>query len=136
MFTRSSGLLSGTPAAADGGKSTASIAISVSDGKATKSLAAFNITVTSAPTNGAALLKWSAPTTNTDGSPVMDLAGYLVQYGNSPNGLAQRVDVQSPTATSYTVTGLGSGTWHFAVSSYATSGAQSAPSTVVSKTIQ
>jgi hypothetical protein len=134
-FSTSTGTLGGTPSSADTG-TYSNIAIAVSDGTTAKSLPAFNINVTSAPTSGTALVKWSAPTTNTNGTSLTNLAGYVVQYGDSPTVLAQRADVQDPTATSYTVTGLGSGTWYFAVSSYSTDGSQSAPSTVVSKTIQ
>jgi len=83
-----------------------------------------------------ARLGWSVPTTNTDGTVVTDLAGYVIQYGNSPTLLAQQVSISDPSANSYTVTGLGSGTWYFALSSYTVSGVYSALSNVASKTIE
>jgi len=85
---------------------------------------------------GTALLEWSAPTTNTDGTPANNLAGYIIEYGNSPALLAQWAELRSPTMTRYTLTGLGSGEWYFAVSSYTTDGTRSGQSNVVSKTIE
>src|SRR5262249_2724623 len=110
-------------------------------GKATTPLAGFTITVSAPPasppppTTGSATLGWSAPTTNSDGTPLTDLSGYLVQYGNSPTLLSQRMDIQNPSATSATASGLGSGPWYFAVVAYSASGSQSAASNVASKTI-
>ncbi len=132
-FDTSTGTLSGTPSGANAG-TFANIVISVSDGKASTPLPGFSITV-KAPTTGTALVKWAAPSSNTDGTPITDLSGYVIQYGSSPTALAQRVMIQDPSVTSYSLTGLGSGVWYFAVSSYNSSGAQSALSNVASKTI-
>jgi hypothetical protein len=134
MFSTSSGALSGSPASSNVGTYN-SILISVSDGKSSASLPSFGITVV-ASTSGNATVKWAAPTLNTDGSALTNLAGYYVSYGTSPTNLSGSVQIASAGATSYTVTNLTSGTWYFAVASYTTSGAQSAPSQITSAALQ
>jgi len=78
---------------------------------------------------------WTAPTTNTNGSALTNLAGYRVYYGTNSSALNQSVDVPSAGATDYVVTGLTAGTWYFAVAAYTNTGLQSAYSSVVSKSI-
>ena len=137
-FSVSSGSVSGTPSSADVGTD-AGIVISVSDGQASAALPAFSIQVSAAapppPPSGSATLSWVAPTTNTDGTPLTDLAGFMINYGTSANAMTQSVNVSSATATGYTVGSLNAGTWYFTVVVYTTAGAQSAPSNVASKTI-
>jgi hypothetical protein len=132
-FSLATGQLSGTPTAANAG-SYANIIISVSDGKATTALAAFTITVTQS-NSGSAVLTWSLPTINTDGTPLTDLAGFNVYYGTSPTALSQTAQVASATQTSFTVTGLSSGTWYFALTSYNTTNVESDHSGTVSKAV-
>jgi hypothetical protein len=134
-FSIATGQLSGTPASTDVGTD-ANIVISASDGTASATLSAFTITVAAAPNVGTATVKWTAPTKNTDGSAITNLAGYVVSYGMSTNALSQTVSITNPATTSYTVQNLGQGTWYFAVTATASDGTQSALSTVVSKTIQ
>jgi hypothetical protein len=136
-FSKSSGQLSGTPSSAQVG-SYSNIVISVSDGTTSASLASFSIAVSAASTaaTGTATISWMVPTTNTDGSQLSNLAGYKIDYGNRADSLTQTVTDTDPSATSYTIQGLGSGTWYFAVSDFTSSGGASALSTVVSKTIQ
>lgn len=93
---------------------------------------------TSSPATKAARsveVSWSAPTTNTNGSALTDLAGYRVYYGTSPGALSQSADVPSAGAVSYIVRGLGAGTWYFAVAAYTNTGLESTYSSVVSRTI-
>lgn len=78
---------------------------------------------------------WTAPTTNTNGTALTNLAGYTIHYGTSRSALIQSVNVQNAGATDYVVQGLTGGTWYFAVTSYTNSGLQSNYSTVVSTTI-
>jgi hypothetical protein len=93
--------------------------------------------VTSAPppTAGSATLSWQPPTLNTDGTPLADLAGYHIFYGESPNSLTQSIVVAGASAVSYEITGLTAGTWYFAVAADAADGTESALSEVTSKTI-
>lgn len=132
-FSTATGKLSGTPSSSGVG-TFAGIVISVSDGPNSVSLASFTITVTSAAL-GAATLSWQAPTENTDGSVLTDLAGFRVVYGTSSGALNQTIQVASPGASSYVVDQLASGTWYFAVKAYSADGLESSQSNVVSKTI-
>lgn len=84
---------------------------------------------------GTATLTWSAPTTNTNGSALTDLAGYSIHYGTSAGSLTNTINIQNPGTTTYTVTNLSAGTWYFAISAYTNTGMDSALSNVGSKTI-
>jgi hypothetical protein len=130
-FSTTTGRLSGTPTAAG---TYGNIVISVSDGNASASLPAFSITA-SQPSNGSATLSWMPPTENTDGTALTNLAGFRIQYGSSPSALTQTVQIANPGLATYVVSGLSSGSWYFAVRAYSSSGAESANSSVVSKTI-
>jgi hypothetical protein len=137
-FSISTGALTGTPAAANVG-TYSNIVISTSTGHAGASLAAFSITVKSSSgttgTTGSAALRWSAPTTNTNGSALTNLAGYHIYYGKSASSMTTTITVASAGTTSYTVSNLAAGTWYFSVSAYTTSGTQSAKSNVGSKAV-
>jgi hypothetical protein len=84
---------------------------------------------------GSASLSWTAPTQNTDGTPLTGLAGYTIYYGTSPGALTETIELAIPSATGYVVSSLSSGTYYFAVAAYTTVGTQSAQSSAVSKTI-
>jgi Fibronectin type III domain len=84
---------------------------------------------------GTATLNWTAVTTNTNGTPLTDLAGYTVYYGSAANELSTVVVLADPGATSYVVTSLSPGTWYFAVNAYTNSGLQGVLSNIASKTI-
>ena len=114
-FDASKGTLYGLPTAGDIGVSN-NIVISVTDGKATVSLAPFSITVANAVARSVTLA-WTAPTRNTDGSALTDLAGYKIYYGNASRQYSRVVAVPGAGATSYVVTGLTAGTWYFAMKS-------------------
>ncbi len=138
-FSATTGQLSGSPKATDTG-TTMNILITAADGSATASLPAFSISVTGTAVtsgSGTATVKWVAPTENSDGTALTNLAGYTVYYGTNASTLtqAQSVQVSNPATLSYTVSGLTSGTWYFAVASYTTSGQASTLSAVSSKTI-
>lgn len=82
-----------------------------------------------------ALLSWSAPTQNTDGSSLTDLAGFRVFYGVDADELIQVVDIDNPGVVAYTVENLTPGTWFFGVKAVNESGVESALSNIVSKMI-
>ena len=129
-FSTVTGALTGTPSSVQVGVYS-NILISVSNGSASASLAAFSITIIT----GSATLSWTAPTQNTDGTPLTDLAGYTIYYGASPSELTQTIQLANPSATSYEVDNLTAGTYYFAVSAYTTAGTQSTQSSVGSKAI-
>ena len=76
-------------------------------------------------------VSWTIPTVNTDGTPLTDLAGFDIYYGASPSALTHIVQVPNPTQSSYTFTAPFTAPTYFALTSYTTSGTQSAPSNVV-----
>lgn len=84
---------------------------------------------------GAASLTWTAPTRNTDGSSLTNLAGYRISYGTNQDELVQTVQIENPGTTAYTVDRLAPGTYFFAVRAYTSSGTESANSNVESKVI-
>jgi hypothetical protein len=132
-FTNSTGRLQGTPTAANVG-TTSGIVISVSDGKASRSLPTFSITVQSAAT-GSAVLSWQAPTENTDGSPLTNLGGYKVYWGTTPGSYPHMVTLNNPTITTYVLDNLVPGTYYFVVTAFNTGGTESQQSNSASKTI-
>ncbi|HVN42058.1 MAG TPA: putative Ig domain-containing protein [Steroidobacteraceae bacterium] len=132
-FNATTGALTGTPASTDTG-TFANIVIAVSDGAAQAALPAFTITV-SAPVTGSATLSWQAPTQNTDGTPLTDLAGYVVHYGTSPSNLSQSISLKSASTTTVEIDNLAQGTWYFTLNSVNSNGVESSPTAAVSKTI-
>lgn len=86
-------------------------------------------------TTGSASLSWAAPTSNTDGSALTDLAGYHVYYGTNADLLNQDLAVSNASATSATVNSLATGTWYFAVAAVNSGGIIGDLSNVASKTI-
>jgi hypothetical protein len=131
-FNTSTGLLSGTPLAANVG-TTSGIVISVSDGTAIASLPAFALAVVQVST-GSATLNWDAPTTNTDGS-ALTLAGYRLAYGQSEASMTQSISITNPGLTTYTVPNLSAGTWYFALYALSNSGAESVASNTANKIV-
>lgn len=68
---------------------------------------------------------WGAPTTNTNGAALTDLAGYKLHYGTAPGSYSRSITVGNVTA--YTVTGLANGTtYYFAATAYNAAGVESA----------
>jgi len=64
----------------------------------------------SGDSGGKISLAWDAPT-NVDGSPLTDLAGYLVCYGTSPGSYTQKIYVGN--VTTYTLTSLTGGQMYY-----------------------
>jgi hypothetical protein len=132
-FNSSTGRLSGTPSSSYTG-TYARIVITVSDGSLTASLPAFSITV-SAPASGTATLRWTPPTQNEDGTPIVNLSGYRVYYGTSTSNMSQVVIIPSASITTAVVENLYPATWYFALKAYNSAGVESSLSNVASKTI-
>ena len=68
---------------------------------------------------GSAKLSWDAPSTNEDGTPLTDLAGFKIYYGTSSGNYTQNIDVGN--VTTYTVASLTDGlAYYFVVTAYNT----------------
>ena len=80
-------------------------------------------------------LSWSAPTDNTNGTALTNLAGYNIYYGTNSTDLSQKVSLTTVGLLTYVVTNLNSGTWFFYITSVNTAGTESSPSAVVSASI-
>lgn len=132
-FDAATGRLAGTPAATDAG-TYPGIEISASDGTLSTALPAFALTVLAQP-NGSATVSWTPPTTNEDGSPLTNLAGFRVLYGQSADALANAIDIPSAVVDSATIEDLEPGTWYFSVKSYNTANVESNLSTIRQKTV-
>ena len=89
----------------------------------------------SASAPGTVTLTWIAPTGNTNGTPLTDLAGYHIHYGTSQDNLAKVIDLAGTGTTEYEVSGLAPGTYYFAVTAYTAMGTESAQSDIGNKTI-
>ena len=92
--------------------------------------------VAPAPTNGTMTLAWIAPTTNADGSPLGDLAGYHILLGTTSGTYTRTITVAGPFALSYKIADLVPGTYFAVLKAYDASNNESAPSGEVSKTIK
>jgi len=86
-------------------------------------------------------LSWDAPTTNADGTPLADLAGYKVYMGNQSGQYTQTFPINSACSAtggcseSYKITNLSDGTYCFVVTALDASGNESAYSNEVCTTI-
>jgi hypothetical protein len=85
--------------------------------------------------NGRATLSWTAPTENTDGSTLSNLAGYRIRYGTSASSLTSTIVIDNASVTTYIVEDLSPATWYFAVTAVNSQGAESTNSNVANKQI-
>jgi len=132
-FDSASGRISGKPTVAHVG-SYKSIAVSVTDGQAEARLPEFEVAVVQ---NGetSLTLSWVPPTENLDGTPLVDLKGYEIHYGNASGVYSTTIPIDNPGITRYVIDGLGAGTYFFAVTARSASGGESDYSAEVSTTI-
>ena len=87
------------------------------------------------PGSNVANISWFAPSTRLDGSPLDNLTGYRVYYGTSYLNLPRtRIEINNPSAVTWSVTGLSAGTWYFAVTAFDGNGYESSFSNIVSMT--
>jgi Putative Ig domain len=132
-FDTASGALSGSPAASDVG-TYSNIVISVADASATASLAGFAIAVTDV-TNGTATVSWNIPTTNSDGTPLTNLAGFRIYYGTAADSMTKVAQIANSGVSTHVLTDLSPANWYIAVKAYTSAGVESALSNTANKTI-
>lgn len=85
--------------------------------------------------NRSLTLAWETPTENSDGTPLLNLGGYRIYYGNVPSALTHVIDVSNASLTRYVVDGLAAGTYYFAIASYNALGIESNPSPEVAASV-
>jgi len=122
-FNSATGVLRGTPKNTHVGTYNG-IVISVSDSKNSVSLPAFSIKVDAAPL-GSATLNWIAPTERVDNTPLSDLAGFNIHYGQASGNYSNQITINNPGISTYVVDNLPSGTWYFAVTARDSAGQSS-----------
>lgn len=83
-----------------------------------------------------ATLTWTAPTQNTDGTVLTDLAGFKLKYGMTQSGpYDHEVDILDPNETSHVISPLASGNWFFVSTAYNAIGTESDVSNEVMKNL-
>ena len=85
--------------------------------------------------DASAVVTWSRPTENTDGSPLTNLAGYVLYYGTGFPVPFSAIYIE-PNATALEIQNLAPGNWYFQIESVNTEGMPSELSPTVFKTIQ
>src|SRR5262249_30901180 len=80
-------------------------------------------------------LSWSAPTDNTDGSPLVDLKGYKIRIGTSSGVYTQTVNLDNAGLDRYVLDNLSAGTYYFAISAYNSAGTESPLSGEITTTL-
>ncbi|MCU7844590.1 MAG: putative Ig domain-containing protein [Candidatus Thiodiazotropha sp. (ex Monitilora ramsayi)] len=132
-FDSSNGSLTGTPQESDVGAYN-NIQISVSDGNEVVALGIFGITVdSSVVVTGSMDLRWTAPTTRSDGSAldISEIDGYRIYIGDSNSSLQMELDLNDGSATTATISDKELGTYFVAVTAYDVDGNASSYSNVV-----
>ena len=80
-------------------------------------------------------LNWEAPTVNSNGSTLTNLAGYKIHYGSASKDYSQVVALNNPSLSRYVMDSLPSGTYYFAISAYNSQGVESSMSGEVETTV-
>ena len=86
------------------------------------------------PTDSTATFSWTAPTLNTDGTNLTDLAGFKLYAGANGTGTLAAT-INGASTTTYQLTGLSIGTYSWYLTAFNAAGAESGPSNNASKTI-
>lgn len=133
--TGSSSAATATPSSA-GSSTVAGTAPGASTGSGSTSSG--GTTAITPPTTVAAssvTLGWVAPTENSNGTPITDLAGYKIHYGTASSDYSQTVSISNAGLTRYVVDNLPTGTYYFAITAYNAHGIESALSGEVTTTV-
>jgi hypothetical protein len=86
------------------------------------------------PGDAGAVLSWTAPTLNTDGTALTNLAGFKIYKGGPTGALTLDRTINSPTTLTSTYTGLPAGQNCFELTAFTTPGIESAHTTRGCKT--
>ena len=113
---------SNPPTAADSGTSTSG---SSNTSGSTTSGSTGSTTPTTPVTGTSVTLGWVAPTENSNGLPITDLAGYKIHYGTASENYTKVVAVSNPSISRYVMDSLESGTYFFAITAYNSKGIES-----------
>ena len=84
---------------------------------------------------GSITISWQAPMRNNDGTPLVDLAGYRIYYGQTPGSYESLVRITNVGVMTYVLDGLSPGTYYLVMTSVNSAGLESAPSAEFSRTV-
>lgn len=86
---------------------------------------------------GTAIVSWTPPTMNTDGTTYTEYGGFKIYYNlrGATSGYVVNIPDTTNTINTYTIRDLSVGIWDFQMTAYNSSGRESERSTTVSKTI-
>ena len=132
-FNSATGELSGKPFLGDEGVY-GQIVISATDGRATSALPSFAIEVTQVAL-GSMSLFWAAPSENSDGTILTDLAGYNLYYGTSANNYPHSIRIDNPSISTYLVENLLPDTYYVVATSFNAVGVESEFSNMATRTV-
>ena len=125
--------------AADSGSSTSGSSTSGSTTSGSTGSTTTGSTGSTTPTTPVAstsvTLGWVAPTQNSNGTPITDLAGYKIHYGTASENYTKVVAVSNPSLSRYVMDSLESGTYFFAITAYNSKGIESTLSGEISATL-
>ena len=93
---------------------------------------------TTGVSTGSIALKWTAPATRADGTPMSlaEIGGFRIYYGKSVSGYSNVVDVNDGVATLANLIDIPVGNYSLVMTTYDTAGRESVFSPVVTKTVQ
>jgi hypothetical protein len=129
-FDPKTGTISGTPLLGHEGKYN-NIRITVSDGKDSAGMS-FGLDVT-AIGSASVTLSWTPPTEYEDGSPLTDLDGYYIYYGDEKGDYPNVIHIENESISTYVVGNLSEKTYYFVATSYNSQGVESRRSNVAKK---
>jgi hypothetical protein len=119
--TTASSASSGTPSTvADTGPATGDTSSSGST-----SSGSTGTTSGSSPSSSSVTLNWTAPTQNSNGSTITNLAGYKIHYGTASQDYTEVVAINNPSLNRYVIDSLPNGTYYFAITAYNSAGVES-----------
>jgi hypothetical protein len=122
------------------GVHTLTAALSLADGTRQLVYAAFTVAngASTSAENGTVTLSWNAPTTRSDGTPLLmsEIAGYTVYYGSSGGSYSSSINVPNSTTTALTITDLPPASYDFVVTARDTSGLESMHSSAETRVVK
>ena len=74
---------------------------------------------------GVMTVSWSPPTENTDGTPLIDLAGYKLYYGTASGDYTTTIDIGSPGVSTWLIADLAAATYYVVATAYNIAGIES-----------
>jgi len=134
-FYQYSGMLYGVPGNADVG-TYKNIRITLVNGTVKASLPAFSIAVNPEFTLRSLTLSWMPPLTNTDGTPLTDLAAYRLYGGNTPDSLSLIIELDNAGMTRLFIDSLPPDRYYFRMSAVNREGVESDLSPLVSRVLE